>query len=216
MSPKPGAPLNEGGTQPGQPAADDEQNNPPDPNTPNGSPPAGESVKEPAEVPVPSTEPAPKTENKGTQSSFGVLINGVVVTDPTAVQNHINVLEAASKESQVANRKEFVKNLAGTNRIAATQMNATEEFALMLDDKQYESWVASWNAAPSLPLFGDHAGGGSDTAPAAQVAEKAEKEKVDLAREIVNQHKIAGMAPEKIKATASYQTLIAADPKFQL
>lgn len=216
MSPKPGTPRNDDGNQSGQQTADDEQNNPPDPNTPNGSPPAGESVKGPAEVPVPSTEPAPKTENNAQKGAFGVLINGVVVTDPTAVQNHINVLEAAAKESRVANRKEFVQNLASTNRIAATQMNATEEFALMLDEKQYESWVASWSAAPSLPLLGDHAGGGTDVAPAQQVSAKAEQEKVDIAREIVNQHKIAGMPHEKIKATASYQTVIAADPQFQL
>jgi ATP-dependent Clp endopeptidase proteolytic subunit ClpP len=218
MSTKSGTPRNDEGNQPegqnpeGQnPEGQNPDENKPDENTPNGSPPAGESVKAPAEVPVPNDPAPPKTENKG---SFGVLINGAMVTDPAAVQTYINSLETAAKESRDENRKEFVRALAGTNRIAASQIESLSEFALDLSDKQYESWVASWDAAPSLSLLGDHAGTGNGQSQTPQA--NADADKLEVARGVVRQHKLANMAPDKIKETQSYKLLVAHDPEFKL
>jgi ATP-dependent protease ClpP protease subunit len=173
-------------------------------NSPDGSQPAP-----PAQVGEVPVTPAPAPENR---ASVSFMVNGVKTTDLSAVQNHINVLEATLKESKEANRKEFIKNLAGTGKITAAQMTATEAFVATLNDQQYESWVASWDAAPSLPLLGDHAATGT-SAPAQN---KAENDNLEVAKAIVRQHKLAGMAMDKIKETPSYKSVVAADPEFQL
>jgi hypothetical protein len=81
-----------------------------------------------------------------------------------------------------------------------------------LNDQQYESWVASWDAAPSLPLLGDHAAP-DQQAPAAR---KVENDNLETAKAIVRQHQMAGMPVDKIKETNSYKTVVAADPEFKL
>lgn len=158
---------------------------------------------------VPAVVPDP--QNKAVPN-ITFLINGVSTSDMKAVQQHINVLEETLKESKETNRKEFIENLAKTGKITAAQINATETFVKMLDDKQYESWAASWDAAPSLPLLGDHAAPGQQ-APAAR---KAENDNLETAKAIVNQHRLAGMPMDKIKETPSYKAVVAADPEFKL
>lgn len=179
-------------------------------------PPTGdEPAQQPPAAPTNSTSGNGATVTFAAASSFTFMVNGTPVTDFAAVQNHINVLESAAKETKETNRKQFVKNLATTNRIAATQLQATEEFALKLSDELWDSWVASWDAAPSVPLLSDHSAGGygSDQTPGAA---KANNDQLETAKAIVNRHKIGGMPEDQIKLTASYQKVIQADPEFKL
>lgn len=184
-------------------------------NSPDGSQPG--EPQQVGEVPVQPAPPAGGNESvnsaSGQPTNIRVLINGIPTTDMQVIQNHINVLEGTIKESKTANRKAFIENLASTGKITAAQMNATENFVNLLDDQQYESWVASWDAAPSLPLLGDHAAPGHQSTPAVN---KAENDNLETAKAIVMQHKIGGMPLDKIKETPSYKTVVAADPEFKL
>ena len=181
-----------------------------------GSTGSGEVIPEtPAEVgtqPVPA--PAAQPENRaGVQQTF--MVNGVSTGDPKAVQNHITALETAANEARAAARRDFVTNLATTQKIAATQMTAMEELVAGLDDKQYDLWVASWDAAPNVPLLGSHGdvnAGGSGTGTAAE----AIADRVGLLEEIVTHHKRGGMKDEIIKATDSYNELMKLKPDFTL
>lgn len=212
----PKTPRNEGQQPEGQEAPDVESTSPDgsqpaEPVTVNpvpGEAPDAESAP-PAETPSP--EGTPPANRAGAQTVF--MVNGQPTTDFTAVQQYINVLEASAKENKDANRKEFVQNLARTNRITAAQITATEELALDLNDTQYEKWVASWEAAPSHGLLGTHAAGGSSQ-PAP--AEKAAQDKIEQATAIVKQHKLSGMSADKIMQTDSYKVLVADNPDYKL
>lgn len=163
---------------------------------------------------VPVTQPEGEPSNKAAGVSF--MVNGAACTDVAAVQRHINSLEGFRKETIENGRKEFVKNLVSGNKVAATQTDTLEKFALGLSDEQYEMWRASWDAAPSLALLGSHAAGTSNhTGTPDPAAEKAASD-LETAREIVMQHKRAGMPTEQIEKTPSYMKLKQNDPNFTL
>ena len=227
MSTQPGAPA-EGGAQ--QPEGQTPDGTQPDGSTPDGTGadgtpqtgtddenPQGRPEGEPGQSSTVPESPTGGNVNPGAsaQGKFTFQMNGAQTSDFSAVQAYINSLEASQREVKEGNRKDFVKSLVTDNKITAVQATATEEFALELSDKQYEKWVASWDAAPVQSLLGDHA---SDTAhgtgPTPQA--KAENDEIEVAKAIVKQHKISNMALDKIKATASYQKVIAADPEFDL
>jgi hypothetical protein len=138
----------------------------------------------------------------------------VQVSDPRAVQNHITILETFMKETREAARKDFITNLARTNKIAATQIDAMEELVATMDDKQYALWSASWDAAPNVPLLGSHGGEGSGTPTGTAAAAAADR--VEVLVGIVNHHKNGGMKPENIRATDSYKELLTLQPDFTL
>lgn len=223
MSTQPGAPSGEGdddqtATDGQNPEGQEPEGQQPEGQQPEGGDGAdGAGAGESGTVPeVPTGAPAP--QNTATAAPSGTLkftIGGQEVTDPTAVQNYINSLEGAARETKMQNRKEFVQGLAASNKITAPQMTQLEEFVADLSDKQYETWRASWDAAPSQTLLGDHAGGAGQSVETTAKA-KADEDKVEIARAIVKQHKLSNMAPDKIMATESYKTVIAADPEFKL
>lgn len=142
------------------------------------------------------------------------MVNGAQVSDPRAVQNHITILETFMKETREAARKDFITNLARSNKIAATQIDAMEELVATMDDKQYALWSASWDAAPNVPLLGSHGGEGSGTPTG--TAAVANADRVEMLVGIVNHHKMGGMKPENIKNTDSYKELITLQPDFTL
>jgi ATP-dependent protease ClpP protease subunit len=174
----------------------------PDAKTTEGSKgePADASTNPPAGTPGGATSPTP------TAQFAGVLVNGTLVQDPTAVQNHVNSLENFRKETLEAGRKSFVKNLCDDKKIAATQVEATETFALGLTDVQYTQWVASWQDAPPVPVFGQHAAGSTNH----DGTTEADPAAVELqnAKDIVRQHRLANMSQENLEKTASWAVLV--------
>lgn len=167
-----------------------------------------EAQTPPAE-PTPTPAPTPAPEN----SAFAFVVNGVQTSDRAAVQTHITNLENFRKETLEGGRKNFVANLAATNKIAASQITDLEEFALGLTDSQYEKWTATWNAAGSLPSMGQHAPGGQQSSDNAQAA--ADQQIEDL-KAIVRQHKLANMPEDQIRKTDSYNRLIELVPDYKL
>ncbi len=212
---------------------------------PNGStgtqvPPAPPGVPTP---PVPpqnngtSTPPAGTTETQQhsapqQQQLFVFTVGGKQVSDFAAVQAHIQTLEQQTSQFQQMERerhegmvKAFVKSLAGEpdkgipGKILATQIDATEKFALSLNDEQFTAWKGQWEAVGANPvLAGGQQGGGSmyqagQQTPAAGVGSTGTPAPTDLdtAKEIVANFQRTGMKPDEIKNTPSYKKLVAAN-----
>jgi ATP-dependent protease ClpP protease subunit len=196
---------------------------------PEGAQPAEDTETQPEGTPAEGGEPTPSEPQPATPSvpepgsgqaanklpAGSFKIGNKVVTDPVAVQAHIDNLETFQTETMVAGRKAFVAGLATSNKIAASQITDLEEFALGLTDEQYEKWTATWNAAGSLPALGSHVGGG-DGGTGEPGATDAKAEEIEKCKAIVRQHKLGNMQPDQIKATDSYKRLLELDPDFKL
>jgi ATP-dependent protease ClpP protease subunit len=201
-------------TTPPAPPAPPEPTPPPSP----PSPPSSEVEDDDDETEAVETPPVevPAAAAKNTVASGVALfmVNGKQVTDPSAVQAHITSLESFFNETRESNRKEFITGLAKNNKIAATQIGAMEELVATMDDKQYDLWCASWEAAPNVALLGSH--GGGDGGSPSGTAQTTAADRVEVLKGIVNQHKLAGMVPEKIKDTNSYKELMQLQPEYTL
>lgn len=137
-------------------------------------------------------------------------VNGQQMQDYTAVQNHINVLEKFRADVQEGARKDFVTGLARENKIAATQLEATEKFAIGLTPDQFEAWKGTWTAAPAQPVLGMHGQTVTNPNNQGQQAPDPKAEQYKIWQDTVMQFKMAGMNAEAIKNTSSYKSLVAA------
>lgn len=202
------APKNTEGSQPNE-----EQ-------TPATEPAKEQTTTPPAEETAPEqTTPAPAPESPTTENKAGtsLLVNGARTTDLAAVQSHINSLETFRSETIENSRIEFVENLARQNKIAATQVGDKAEndkpatgliaFALSLSDEQFSGWKASFDSAPSQPLFAKHGiEPGDQFAPTNTGSESVQARIADL-EQIIADHRRSGMSQEKIEAKGSYKEL---------
>lgn len=166
-----------------------------------------ETVEVPAvEVSNPPTETS--ASNKATAAQ-GVLINGVMVTDWQAIQNHLASLETAQNEAQEQFRRDFVTGLSNANKIPATMVDGLTAHALSLSAEQFSEWSALYDAAPSQGLFAKHGStGGSSDQQASSTNEAADR--IEVLKGVVAMHERT-MSAEKVKQTKSYielQTLL--------
>lgn len=143
-------------------------------------------------------------------------VNGQQVTDYAAVQSHINVLEKFRADAQEQNRRDFVAGLAKDNKIAASQIDKMTEFAVKLPSEQFDAWKATFDDAPVVPALGQSADGVTNSDNASQKEGDPKVAKLTIAREVVRQHKLAGMPADQIKATNSYRSLVDAGETVQL
>ena len=161
--------------------------------------------------------PQEGSEPENSLGPISMVINGVRTSDPKKIQAHITALETAQKEARDGSRKAFVAQLAASNRLPATQIKATEEFALELSDAQYEKWTAQWTNAASLPLLGQHGGGSTNhDGTGSTSTENDTLTQIETLEAIVKHHKQGNRTDEFIKNTTSYKTLIALKPDFKL
>lgn len=162
--------------------------------------------------------PAPPVAPVAQPATFVFSYDGKTSTDPTAVQAHLTLMENENKvlrdfkkEQLEAGRKNFINGLAQGDapKIAATQVDALTELALGMTDEQYNKFKASYEGLPAAPLFAAHGQtqGGAGTDPANDAAAKANDE-LEIAREIVAQHRLSNMSEEHLKNTDSYKTMV--------
>lgn len=170
--------------------------------------PAEGTPEAPSVVVTPAVTPAP-TDKAG----LGIVVNGVRVTDPAAIQAHINSLEGFRTETFAAARSSFVNKLASDNKITAAQVEAMGAFAQTLTTEQYEGWTATWNASAPLPLLARHAGA-TNTDGTGSANDSADR--LEVVRQTVMMNKRGGMTEEQIKVTNSYRELMKLDPTFNL
>lgn len=211
MAGKKSTPKNEGGTGPAEETETPPQETPtPGEAAPEETP--DENTPEETEPPVvkPAVPPEPQPENRQ-----GVLINGKLVTDWTAVQSHINSLETAQQVSVAEYRKDFIEGLSNAHKIPASQVdhlinlvNGDGDKLAAMSDEQFAAFKASYESAPASHLFDPHASdapsgeqpGSSFNTP----TNKAERIKVlEGTVAVLNRQ----MDPEKVKNTDTYKEL---------
>jgi ATP-dependent protease ClpP protease subunit len=200
-----------------KPAATTTQPEPETPVEPTGDPanPASPDQPETPAEPTPA-EPQPATPSTPPTNKFTFQLNGQPVTDFAAVQAHVTNLETFQRETKKSAKEAFVNALASGNKILASQIPATMEFAEGLSDEQYEKWTATWNVAGSIGSL--QPTGVSPTNPNGDQSsiEAKNAEKLADLKGIVRQHKLGGMSNEQIERTDSFKQLKALDSTFTL
>lgn len=202
------AAKNSGETPPADPPVTD----PPVEDPPATDPPADppEETDPPVDTPAPTEQPSNRAP--GAPAFAVTFADGAVLTDPAAVQTRVKVLEQFQSDTQVSNRKAFVKQLASDGKILASGMDEIEKFALSLSPETYDSWCTSWNAVSKSTVLQTPAvlpSQGSATV-------KDEADQIAIWEDTVKSHKRGGMRDDAIKQTESYKNLIAAKPDFKL
>jgi len=139
-------------------------------------------------------------------------VAGQDVSDSAQVQRHIETLErntatleAFRTETLQAARKNFVRSLAASNKVNASEIDSMEEFALSLDDAQYVKWVATFEKAPALAHLGRQAPDGAQNGGPAALS--ADQQTIADLEETLKYHRMGGMSEEDIKRTASFAKL---------
>lgn len=190
----------------------------------------GEEVEEDPTVPTaPSatpagetTQPAPPAPSDSLQNKAGqtvtVNVGGQMVTmSLDQLGNKMTELTNFQNESIVAGKKAFVKELHDKGQITGPQVNATENFALSLQGEQYDAWKATFEGASGVPFLQNKVDGVTNP-DGQQVSNDAAQRNSEIERceAIVRSFKQSNMKDEQVKATPSYQTLIALKPDFKL
>lgn len=185
-------------------------------------------------APAPATGPNTPPANDGKagefagaptpQPPFAFTINGSATTDFAAVQAYVTSLETenASLAEFRANtlktqREDFVKGLAKDNKIGADQIDAFNAFAAGLDDAQFTAWSGTFASAQPQPILQNH---GSQTPagtdPNAGSGQEPEVEEFARHKGVIRGLHRARISADKIKRTAEYKALVAADKDFDL
>lgn len=159
----------------------------------------------PAGTPA-ATPPAPQM--------MAFRVNGQQTSDFASVQAHIDVLEQFRTETTTAGRQAFVEDLAQRNIIPVTQVAGLQAHAMTLNDEQFASFRAMYanaTAAPGFASFGNQENAQTPPVNGGQgPSQDAPLGDIETAKEIVAQHRRAGLAEEKVKQTDSYKKLVAA------
>jgi ATP-dependent protease ClpP protease subunit len=174
---------------------------------------------------VGTEEPRPNEDNPPTSPATGdqpqnavqftYVINGERVSDPRRVQNWITAQERSQSEMRTQNRKEFIKNLVTSNRLLATQVEATEELVIGdgtadnpgFTDKQYEKWCASWDAASPVSGLMRNVGNGNGGREPASGDQEQLKDQLEINRDIVLMHRRGNMPQNMLEETDSWKFL---------
>ena len=153
-------------------------------------------------------------------AQYAFRVNGQVgITDPIAVQAHIDSLEGFRTEQTQQSRRDFVSSLVTDKKIAVTQQGTLTALALSMEQAQFEAFVESYKDAPALAIFANPAeavGNGGMQHPAQQFGtlpggpgqpspEGRQYTRAETLRDQLSMHKMAGMSEDKIKALASYK-----------
>lgn len=172
---------------------------PPAPPAPGVVPPAPHAA--PPAAPPTSAQPQP----------MAFRVNGSQTSDFSTVQAHIDGLEQFAKETREAGRQAFVEKLATDNKIAASQVAGLMAHALSLNDQQFMSFRASYDAAPALSIFGQQVQ--QDTTPGdpgtGGPSQPTTAQEIETLKGIVQQHRYTGVSEEDLAKKSSYKRLVA-------
>lgn len=195
------------GTEPGG-SADPEESAPA--GTAPGATPAGDPGT-PTTLP-----PSDSLQNKAGQAVTFTVAGQQVTMSLEQLGNKMTELQTFQNESIVAGKKAFVKELHDRGQITGPQVEATEKFALSLHGEQYDAWKATYEGASGVPFLQNKVDGVSNP-DGQQVDDAAQKQsEIDRCEAIVRSFKQSNMKEDQIKATPSYQTLVALKPDFKL
>lgn len=135
------------------------------------------------------------------------------LTDPAAVQTQLDripAFETFMGETRAAGRIAAVDAAVAANKLSAPQAAGVKAFVATLTDDQFAAWKTTTDAAPAIPAFGTHMGGGNGDSrnPAEQ---NGAPDAIADAQEMVKMQKLGNVPVERIKESASYKRLMAAN-----
>lgn len=179
------------------------------------APVSGDTTTTTTGTPAPQAPAQPQLDPASfARANFTFTIGGQTTQDFAAVQAHITSLETAASEAKLANRKAFIKGLSEGDapKILASAIESIESFALKLDDDGWTAFTKSYESSPAIAAVSQHATGQVNQTGSAPVGQPAQAPtEVETAAAIVRQHRLGGMSADKIKLTASYAKVKAAD-----
>lgn len=187
---------------------------PPDDTPPPEPDPAEPGTPATPDAPQPGGDPAapaaaPQTPPGNSAGFKGVMIDGRLVTDQTAIQAHINMAAQAQTEQTAAHRKAFIEGLAKQNKIPAPQVdslvtlvNGDGDKVPAMSNEQFESFKTSYESSTAIGLFDNHA---TDTPPAPGQPTPAQtsEERRGVLEGIVAMHSRT-MSKEEVEKTPSF------------
>jgi ATP-dependent Clp endopeptidase proteolytic subunit ClpP len=176
------------------------------PGTTTATPPPAPQPPAPTAQATPPAPAAPAQPGTAQAAVQPFIVNGAEVTDPAAVQAHIQALETYRTESIENGRKTFVDQLAKDGKILASAIKDTSEFAVSLTSEQFDKWKATMVAAPSSSLFDPHGADTKQQTPQAQAAAQT-AQRITVLKEIVQGHKDGGMPQDQLEKLDSYMEL---------
>jgi ATP-dependent protease ClpP protease subunit len=139
--------------------------------------PTGDPVPDPTPEPTPDPAPEPSgdptpepTDKKATPAApeptnvQGVMIDGKMTTDWSVINKHFATMQAAQNEAKEEFRKNFVEQLAASNKIPAPQIeslvklvNGDGDKLPAMTDEQFAGFQASYESSAPSSLFNNHA-----------------------------------------------------------
>lgn len=166
-----------------------------------GSPPANNS-------PTPADRPGDGNFGHPTHPLQIFRVNGAETSDYAAVQAHIAALETFRVETVQHARTSFVESLAAgpSPRITNPMKEAFSGLVITMSPEQFTAFQAGWAAAPAVPMTGQIPTGAGDQPHPAAGAMPTE---LETYREIVAQHRLAGMSEEEIQKKDSFKRIMA-------
>lgn len=216
----------EGQTQPTQPTQPPPNNGPAQQGGATGEQqPATQGTSTPEQQSPAEGEGGETTDHSKGGTQFCFMLNGkptlglpiAGLTGPQlqafqSAQSHINYLEEYRKGQLEGHRTEFVKGLAASNKILASDIPDLTEAALEMSDNAFAKWSAAYSRASApasnTELFQNHgAQPGNTNQPQAQEQANHTSERIQVLTEIVADHTRSGFSKEKLEATSSWQEL---------
>lgn len=143
--------------------------------------------------------------NSAHSQPSGFRVFGKSVTDPNAVQSHIDSLEKFQGEQRDAGRVSFVSALVGDKKITAPQEEGMKALALSMSDEQFSQFKGVWEAAPTLSILESHTGGSTNHNGSSE--KSAEEDRIEILEGTVKHHRQSGMSQEEIEVLPSYKEL---------
>lgn len=130
-------------------------------------------------------------------------INGMETNDFAAVQAHCLALETFRTETISSGRTAWVDALAKDGKIANPMIESFKNLVGTMDDAQFTAFKATYDAAPKLPLLGQHAGGNDGGSGGGD----PRAEEMTLLEDIIQQHRLAGKSQADIEGLTSFKKL---------
>lgn len=146
----------------------------------------------------------------GRNGNHSFRVNGTHTNDFSAVQRHIDALEATQKEARASYRTGYVESLVTDGKITPAMKDNFTKLVLGMTDDAFKDFSAGYDAAPKLSIFENHGGGNGD--PGQGAGQSDPSEDLVILQEIVDNLSVS-MDHDKLVKTSAYQKLQAAKAK---
>lgn len=152
-------------------------------------------------TPVNSAKPT-ATAKAATRGS--VLVNGVAESDLSAIQAHINSLEAFRDAQRADARAGYVDSLVTDKKIMGPVADSLKALVMSMNDDQFSQFRETYDAMPTLPILGNHGTTASNTESSASTARR---ERIAVLEGIVEHHRNSGKTQSLIENLPSWKEL---------